>query len=536
METFNVQAVNSKFGSGTATSDTIKWDFGDPGSAYNDLVGFNAAHAYAKAGTYTITCSITTPDGHVGVTTKTVVIAADTRNTIYISASGNDNNNGSSASSAIKSIDRLNQLISSNTRVLFQSGGTYNMSANAIKLDGLQHVYIGSYGSGGQPDIFYTGAAGNFSMITMTAQTSGVVVQGLTFDSRFANNNDNNTIPSASFVQGNDIAFIGNTFLNLEDDLNMEAKPTNVLVQDNTSPETSGLNGYFCWLQGSEIAVLGNTVSNSVAQADFRVGGVTDLLVSNNTFGKTTTAGNAYKNTMSVQWINYGYFYGNDLTNGPLQLGPIGDPTAGNINIASTASTNNVVVDSNTFHDSQITISPQTLNSVVRNNVLLSDNNSKYSTAIFVNSTEIGGGFNWQVNGVTIENNTASSTSEDGTFLQIQGGESKGLVFDNNLWFDPNMEMGDNQSALIYNSNDDWKSFSQIKDNVWGSYASENEWFGGGLFYVGSNPGTESGWITEKQLDSQAPASGDVYENVTLNKTYSVQANGFTAGSTVSKT
>ena len=41
----NVQALGSSFGSGTALNSTIAWDFGDPGSKYNTLVGFNAAHA-----------------------------------------------------------------------------------------------------------------------------------------------------------------------------------------------------------------------------------------------------------------------------------------------------------------------------------------------------------------------------------------------------------------------------------------------------------------------------------------------------------
>ena len=93
-----MQALASSFGDGTSLNSTIAWNFGDPTSQYNTLVGFNAAHAYASPGTYTITLTITTPDGYVGIATKQVTISPDTRPTIYVAANGNDSNNGFSSS------------------------------------------------------------------------------------------------------------------------------------------------------------------------------------------------------------------------------------------------------------------------------------------------------------------------------------------------------------------------------------------------------------------------------------------------------
>ncbi len=143
-ESVNVQAVDSTFGDGTVLNSTIAWNFGEAGSAYNTLVGFNAAHAYANSGTYTITLTITTPDGHVGIATKQITIAPDNRPTIYVSSSGNDGNNGLSAGTPIQSLSRLSQLLTSNMRVLFQAGDTFDMSGGSgIDVGGLSHVYIG---------------------------------------------------------------------------------------------------------------------------------------------------------------------------------------------------------------------------------------------------------------------------------------------------------------------------------------------------------------------------------------------------------
>jgi PKD repeat protein len=511
LESVNVKATNSNYGSGSDIADKIQWNFGDPSGQYNTMNGFNAAHAYATAGTYTITLTITTPDGHVGVTTQTVTIAADNRPTVTI-ASG-----------------QALPTFQSNTRYLFQAGGTWNWSGKTlVDLSGLQHVFIGSYGSGAQPTFFYNGPQGTPDTITMSSSSTGIVVDGISFDSSYSNNSGNAALPTAASPNGNDIAFLNDTFGNLGDDLNLNASPNNVLIENCNSPGTNTLSGYFAWIQGSELVFVGNHVANSTGQADMRIGGppATDVVIEDSTLAKTDLQGNGYKNCISVQDSQYVTIYGNDLTNGPVQLGPIG---VGN---TASQSTQDAVVDSNTFHNSQITISPQTLHSMVRNNVLFSDNSSAYSTTIYVNSTQ-GGGYNWQVNGVWILNNTADSTATDGTFLQIQNGESKNLVFDNNLWIDPNLEMGDNQSAFINDGNNDWSSFSQIKDNVFGTFKSENSWFQGGMFYDLASPGQFGGWENMASFESAAGASGDVYENVSLGATYSINTNGFTAGSSL---
>ena len=61
-EALNVDAVqHSTFHLGTsdALNTLYQWNFGDSGSAYNTLTGYNAGHIYQTAGTYTLTLTMT---------------------------------------------------------------------------------------------------------------------------------------------------------------------------------------------------------------------------------------------------------------------------------------------------------------------------------------------------------------------------------------------------------------------------------------------------------------------------------------------
>ena len=59
----HVDALNSTLRSGTPLTARYEWDFGDGGSKYNKLVGFNASHVYDRAGTYTLKLKVFNADG-----------------------------------------------------------------------------------------------------------------------------------------------------------------------------------------------------------------------------------------------------------------------------------------------------------------------------------------------------------------------------------------------------------------------------------------------------------------------------------------
>ena len=511
LETVNVQAIKSTFGSGTNLNSTISWNFGDSGSTYNsNLIGFNAAHAYANAGTYTITCTITTPDGHVGITNTTVTVAADTRKTIYVSANGSDSNNGSSASQAIQSIARLNQLITSNTRVLFQDGGTYSMKSS-IDLSGLQHVYLGTYGSGAAPILMATG--GNVgSLISLSTSSEGIVVQGLTFDS--TSTSDDGTAPDGCDIAGNGIVFLDNTFYHLEDDFNLNQNPTNVLIQGNSSPNANDLYGYFAWTQGTEINIIGNTVANSIDQALVRADavGTQDVNLSFNNLTKTSPAGQTYKNCWTCMWVDYSTTYMNTFTNGAMQTGPL-DPSVDG-QTPDTATCSNVLVSSNVFNNSKMIVSPNTQGLQFVNNVL----HSPDTNAIWIAGSGDYDDVNWVSNDLYFGHNTLETTDGDGSgFIVLYGGGTvTGISVVDNVYDAPNIGYGDYDNAFIYTGSMSISAFTSVTGNVLynGSNASSS------ANYVNGN------WMSQSDFDSDYGLGTNKVQAVDFGSTWEIDGAG----------
>jgi len=522
LESVNVQALESNFGDGTLLNSIIAWNFGDPGSAYNTLRGFSAAHAYAAPGTYTITLTITTPDRRVGTATTTVTVSPDNRQTIYVSTTGSDSNNGLTPATPVQTLAEANSLMTSNTRVLLQAGDMFIFSnQNVLNAAGMQHVYIGSYGTGGQPLLMYNGPPVQGADIGMSSTTQGLVVQGLAFDSIYSDNNDKDPIPSAFFPVGNDIAILNNTFLNLLNDMNMQGSPTNVLVQGNISPYPTGLNAYFAWVQGAEIAFIGNTVADSAGEAIIRVGGASDILIADNNLTKQLDGGD--KNVLSIQAGSYAYVYNNTLAIGPTSVGPLGVTTAD-----PNVSFNYAVFDSNVVVDNNFLMQPGADDLMFRNNVIEADGNTGFT----INGQETIGAFNWQVQNVWIENNTVTDSGMWGGFLTINNGEAQNVNVLDNLFVNPTFETGFGEGFIVDN-NGDLNSFSQIANNVWSVPVAVSTFAQGGYFFVGSNPGNPSGWLTPAEWEATGIPTGDVYENVNLGATYSVEVDGFTAGSSL---
>jgi hypothetical protein len=514
----NVNALTSTFGDSDVLHSTITWNFGDPGSAYNQLVGFNAAHAYASPGTYTITLSISTPDGHTADATATVTVSQDTRTTIYVSNDGSDSNSGLSASDPIQTIARADALMTSNTRILFERGDTFTTtSTNALNDNGYQHVYIGAYGTGANPILMYDGAKVEGSIISSTAASVGLTIEGLTFDSIYTHNMDQGAIPYAITPSGSDIAVLNNTFYNVQCDVTMYNGPSNVLVQGNSSPDPAALNGYFCWVQGNDIAIVGNTVADSTGESLIRVGGANHILIAENTLSSTIKA------TVAIQLGSYAYVYDNVSTEGVMGVGPLYNTLPSSLADVN-GQFNYCVFDSNQLWGA-IDVQPAAHYTLARNNVIYGNGEGaafiiNATTSIFPNR---------QVQHVYLLDNTVYDSAQQGGFLSLLAGQALDVQVDNNVFIDPSFVTGAG-SAIINVDDNNLDSFTQISNNIW-PVANPIAWAHGGVFYTATYAGDQAGYLTPAQWEATGVPTGDVYENVTPTGTYSVSADGFNAGS-----
>ena len=521
-----MNGLASTLGAGSQVQATYNWNFGNTGSQYNTLVGFNAAHAYDTPGTYTITLSLTDVNGQTSTATAEVTVLSNSSlTTIYVSPNGNDSNSGTSQNSPIQSIAHLNNILTSNELVLFEDGGTYDVQTG-LGVSNITNVEIGSYGSGAQPILMYDGPTGVFGGI-INIGASNVSVTGLTFDSIYQNNFDSQAIHSGFVLTGNNIVIRDNTFLNVLDDFDMSGQPNNVLVQNNQSPSPTDLNAYFAWIQGNDIVVLGNTVAASFGEAIVRVGGATNLLIAdNNLTNLPNSVGNGIpKNVLSIQAGGYVYVYGNILSTGPVEAGPLGTPAAD-----PNAAMSDVVFDSNTVINSSILLTPGVAQVMARNNVIEADGDA----GITISAQEISGAFDWQVQDVYIEHNTVTEPSVWGGLLSINDGEAQGIHVDNNLFVDPAYATGAGAGFIKVDEND-MNSFAEISDNVWSVPSSVAKFAQGGYFFVSSDVSSQAGWLTPAEWEATGIPTGDVYENVTLGSTFSTSIDGFTAGSDLPK-
>jgi hypothetical protein len=500
-----VNVHTSSFTDAQLLGATIVINFGDPGSGkLNIHHGFSATHYYSSAGDYAASATITLASGQVSSASIPITIATDNRPVNHL-ASGN---------TAIVNGDRN----------LLAPGGKYG----PINLSGTTHTFVGAdSGSGTAPIVSGTNSTNAF---TMSASCVGDTVDGLSLNS------------SSGAVDGCDIVGNATTFLNctgaaLEDVFNLNQNPTNVLIENcnipdgSQTPTATTVDGYLAWVQGSEIGIVNCTVTNTISQAIVRAAGVTDLELAFDNFTKATPANPSFKNCFTIQQGQYFSLYEDSLTNGPLDVGPlIGD--GGPVN----AMAQDVIIDSVSTNNNAIVINPNSIGVRIVNG-LLDPPGETDGYAIYVNATAIVSGNKWQVQNLTIQDTTVSSTAAVTGFLFLSGGEASNIVFDNNLFVDPNLQIGNTQAAYIWNANADMNSFSQIQNNAWETPASIGQWMNGGTFVIGNGQTTQSAWITPGQWEKQSLSggrspSGDIYQAFPEGAT-SFSADGVTYGAAV---
>jgi hypothetical protein len=522
-ESFQVNGLNSGLGVGSPNTASYHWNFGDAGSEYNDLDGWNAAHLYETPGQYIATLTVTNEAGQTSTAREPVYVAsADAMRTIYVAPWGNDSNDGLSQSDPIQSINEVNQLLGNNTRVLFASGQTYRMEG-PINIVADKHVEIGSYGSGAQPILLWDGVdTGYNEMIVTQPGTFNVGINNLTFDSIYFVGDD---LPTAVKFTGYDFAVSDCTFLHVTDAVDLSGNPVGTLIQDCQAPDPRALSAYFVWVAGSNTVILGNYVANSAREHVIRMVGAKQTLIAYNNLSNISGAAwgdnqDGVKGVLTIQIGSYAYVDHNILS-GPSSVGPLATTQVSSLinNFAGTF--NYCVFDSNTINNGPFEFEPSGFHTMLRNNVIYADN----SSAIIIQAyDELYGRI---VNDAEILGNTVINHGTAGNFLDMVN-TAQNTVLADNLYVANNLQVGAYQTAPVFIGDTSLESFSVISHNIWSAASTPSGTANpaGASNYVATAWWNPAGYLTANAWNNMSPVNGDLFETVHINPDDSPVFNG----------
>ena len=411
----HVNALATNFKSGDAIAAKYEWNFGDADGRWNTLAGWNAAHVYNNAGTYTITLRVTNGAGKVATTTTKVTIAASTRRVIYVSNDGSDSNSGTSPDKAVKSFAKGMSFATNDTEVLFKRGDNWSLEAGA-KLSG-KNVVIGAYGTGSRPVLKYTGEAGYKKIISLSSTSQDVTIRGLAFDMHFSDLNKFDR-PDGIGAAGVNVTIRDNEFINIGYGVTAASNPRGMYMLDNVAPRAEAIRSYFAWCEGSDISIVGNKVANSTREHNIRVVGVDRILIAHNDLTNTNgkvEGDKTPKGTLTIHRGSYIYISRNKLNNGPTAIGPLGDGDG----LKSPGDRFNfAVVEENEFN-TRLQIDHGAAHVMIRGNVFT--DTSKSPVEIEGWNAEYKRG----VSDVRIEDNLAVNSGKG--FVKLMGGAVEGL-------------------------------------------------------------------------------------------------------------
>jgi hypothetical protein len=504
-----VQGNNSVLGHGSPITANYQWNFGDSSGQYNTLEGYNASHVYNNPGTYTITLTITNDLHKVSTVSAQITISADYRTVLYVdSVHGSDSNNGSSPSEALKTAARADQLLRSNTEVLFDRGEEFNMTSTF--LTPFSNVLIGAYGSGANPIMNWDLESSNVIFSNSAGSSIGVTFEDLTIDTENHADPGASWLPQAIVPRGTNIDINNIQFLDADYDINANSAPVGLMITNCSSPLSNGLYAYFLWDQAIDSVVLGNTVVNSIHEHIIRTSAASEILIADNTF-----TNNDGKGCIEVHEGSYAWVQGNTVYNGDIRVGPLGlwdEPL--------TDITQYAVIQGNIVNNVSINVDPGSDDISIRNNVI----NRNTGMMINVASTDSMGHTSGDIQ---IINNTGISNGTNGNFVKVVT-HTYGIILANNLMVDPNYQTGVNGSAPVYDYENNLTSFTYIGGNIWPVPTKIFPLADGGINFSGTTFDT-AGYYTPAAWNALSVVTNDIFSNVAVSSNYAPSSSSVAA-------
>ncbi|MCI0630485.1 MAG: PKD domain-containing protein, partial [Phycisphaerales bacterium] len=435
----HVHGLDSTVGAGNELTARYQWDFGDPSGQYNKFAGWNAAHIYNQPGTYTLKLKLTNHAGQVNAKTITVTINPANRTAIYVSPSGSDSNSGLSPDQAVKTVAKAATLLGNNKAILFERGGSWNVSSTVNISQ--NNVLIGSYGSGSLPLLNWT-TPGNYpGILHLTGDADDIVIQNMAFDSDFA---PNNLIVRAIHPHGRNVTVRNCHFAKVSYAMNTGAGAVQrFLTLDNTAGE---LGAYYVWGEGNDHTHLGNTVAGSVDEHVLRL--VADRVnISYNHFT------NDAKSNIWAMLGDHCYIANNTLIDGRVIIGPnhaLGSPSE---------RFQWVVFENNEMFNHGVVVYSGAEHLMARNNVINYDGGNCFDIWGYLPAMDRTTKF------IQLLNNTAFNDSNQwGRFVKIGDG-AETLTVRNNLYCAPALNA--NNGSQNVRSDDNSLAGHTFQNNLW---------------------------------------------------------------------
>ena len=522
----HVNGLVSMLNEGGPEDGQFAWNFGDENGRYNRVEGFNAAHLYDRPGTYPVTLRLTNAAGKVDTATAVVTVVAPDRKTYYVDATrGNDANAGDGPGRAFRSVAAAQRVLGgrSNVEVLFARGQRFD-APEGLMVYG-DNVVIGTFGTGDRPEVRWTGDLGGRTIIGVGGSAEGVTVRDLMLSSKYDAGLPAG-MPTAVQIGGRNVSVVNNRFKNVGNAINSNFQPRGALVQDNDAPGVTDVRAYFVWTAGEDFVIQGNRVANSAREHVIRMSQIKRVSVINNDFSNIDRRadGDRYdivKSAVNAQNGEYVYVTANQI-NGPITVGPLG----GDVGVENPNQRfRHALISGNHVSGYRMEVKDGAENVTIRDNVIEGNG----GTAIEIDGWD--GAYNRGVVDLVVDHNTATNTSDRGTFLKVQG-RVNGIVMSNNLYVAPRLKPGGYWSAGVFVVGSDLSSFTHISGNVWPTGNNGTLYARGGVNYIGTGSTGGAGYLNARAWEDRPRVVGSVFRDVNLAPgAVNVTINGTTRGS-----